>query len=278
MALLMATRLRQLLLKEVSLVKRGANRGARILLHKSEDPMPQPNAAASFVDRLRTIFSAAINKTDGDGGELKTPSDQLALVNEELDQLEKELEETPAETTPKPTPSTTLEKTMECTKCGEPIAKNADGEGKEAILKGLPPEALAILKQAEEAAEESRERIEKLEAENEHREALEISKTFLGKIPGDRAAFAEVIKALTPEERTTLEAVLKAANAGMDKVETLTKEIGKTAPPGPDTAKGQIDAAAAEIRKATPGMSVPESIAKAMDANPRLYEESLASK
>lgn len=225
-----------------------------------------------FVTTLRTAFRAAVEKTDEDGEELKTASDQLAVINEQLDGVQKLFEEEPA--TP-PSPPAPLEKTMKCAKCGEPVAK-AEGDPSEDVKKELSPAALAMLEKAETDAAESRERIEKLEAENEHREAVVLAKTMLGAIPGDHEAFAEVVKALIAEERATLEGVLKAANAVIAKNAKLEKEIGANAPPGPDTPKGQIEAAAAEVRKAFPKLSQPEAVAKALEDNPALYELTLA--
>lgn len=91
-------------------------------------------------------------------------------------------------------------------------------------------------------------------------------------LPGEPVKLAKAlgaIEGLGAEVRETIEGVFKAAEA---QFATVTKSIGHNNGQVNKGAEAKLDAAAAEIRKSDPSLTQEQAIAKALDANPELYE------
>lgn len=134
-------------------------------------------------------------------------------------------------------------------------------------------EAIAKAESAEKIAKEERDR-------RETREFIAKAEE-LDQIAQDPAEFGQVLKAIAHAERDghieagtseKLANVLKAANEAVEKG-ALFAELGRPGAIGGGDAQTKLEAAAAELRKADPGLTEAQSIAKALDAAPDLYTE-----
>lgn len=154
-----------------------------------------------------------------------------------------------------------------------------DDEGKpDDINKADLPEP--VRKRLEELEKQAKEAEEIAKAEREARVRAEIRKRAEGYANvGEVDKIAEAIykaQSVSAEFAEQLETLFKSAHERIEKGD-LFKELGSGAGDSASTAWGKIEAAAAEIMKATPSMTRPQAIAKALEANPELekayYEE-----
>jgi len=138
---------------------------------------------------------------------------------------------------------------------------------------------LASLKKQAEVDSKARVELEKqVKAERDAR----LEKEFLSKaeklssLPTKAAEIGPVLKALhdaNPELAAKVEKMLESANEKLKTVDSLLKERGHANVGGTETtAWGEIQKAAAELRKADPKLTEPAAIAKAMELNPKLYD------
>lgn len=278
-------RLKKIMLDEVSLVRAGANAGARVLLHKSEDRMPQEkdNPITRLLKGLRDSLKGLAEKSIPDEDERTSA---LEAVDKGLEEVQKALESEVPE-----------EHEVECQKCGA-VAKVDEKDIAKAsmkcpkcgatmqISKADPPEdedppvednsvtkALqSRIAKAEEDARNANERVAKLQEQIDQNGRIEKAGKLLGKIPGASADdFASVLKGLTPEQEKSLTKVLKAANALIDQSGILT-EIGKRQPPTEDSPEGRLEKRVSEIQKSEK-CTREQAIAKAYAENPEIYDE-----
>lgn len=262
----MPTHLRQLKLREISLVKRGANPGARVVLFKSEEAM---NPLQRVVGSLRQAFATAITKQAPDGTILKSAEEQLAAVDEQLEEF--------------------------VTAIGEaepiPVHKEEDvPQTREDILKALPDAARQLVEKAEsdaaaaaEIAKAAKERADAAEAEvkkaaeaTADAERIKLAKELLGdKIAGKPEELAAILKALDAPQTAALTQILKSAVAVGGSATPITEPIGKK---GKDTTPAdELSSKAAEIRKAQPHLTQPQAIQKALEENPTLYDATVGA-
>lgn len=264
----MATRLRRLLLREISLVKRGANPGARVILHKSEEHMPNP--LERMTGALRAAFGAATTGKTPDGQILKTADERMSYVDSALEEMSDAL----AEEQPEPTPvnNTIIKQEI-------PVPQT-----EEEILKALPESAREMITKAQTEATAATARATAAEAEvakAQEASAKEVriakADTMLGgKLAGDKEKLADVLKALSPEQTTVLEEVFKGALAQLATGTPVTEEIGKSGKAPVDEAS-QLVAQTAELRKSRPELSEPQAVTEVLKAHPELYEASLTA-
>lgn len=143
---------------------------------------------------------------------------------------------------------------------GETVAKSAVGDQTFAILKAQAARMEAIEKQAK--------------ADRDAAELATLEKrasTEFSALPGTPAELAQVLKAvntLDGDIAKRVESILKAANATAQEA-FVTK--GHKAGSSID-ADSPLEKAAAELRKADPNLTEAQAVAKALDANPSLYE------
>lgn len=140
---------------------------------------------------------------------------------------------------------------------GETVYKSAVGEATFALYKRL--EAV------EKAAAADREAAQMTRLE---KRAGDEFANLPGK-PADLAKALGAIEGLDASVRETIEGVFKASEA---QFATLTKSIGHGNGQVNKGADAKLEAAAADIRKANPSLTKEQAIAKALDANPELYE------
>jgi acetolactate synthase small subunit len=232
-------RLKDLKLREVSLVKRGANSGARVILFKSEEPM---NPIQRLVGALNAAFTASTKGTGPDGTVLKSEDEQQDVIAKQMDVVAEVLAST------------------------EEVSKAED----EAIAKA--EEAIAKAEALEARLNEVTKQLDVAKAEKADAEVQSVAKALLGAIPGDPTQFAAVLKALPEAERTTLREVLTAANAALQTAPPLTEPLGKS---GGTCAPNDLEARKKEVKKAFPSLTDEQAVAKALADSPDLYELSL---
>lgn len=140
---------------------------------------------------------------------------------------------------------------------GETVYKSAVGEATFALYKRL--EAV------EKAAAADREAANMVRLEKRAGDEF-------ANLPGEPVRLAKAlgaIEGLDADVRETIEGVFKAAEA---QFATVTKSIGHGNGQVNKGAEAKLDAAAAEIRKSDPSLTQEQAIAKALEAQPDLYE------
>jgi hypothetical protein len=261
----MATRLRRLNLREISLVKRGANPGARVLLHKSEDDMPNP--LERMIGSLRNALQSAITGHTPEGEVLKSADDKMSYVDTQLEELSEALAAEPTE---------------------EPaVTKTADAPAKtdEDVLKGLPEPVQALIQKSIDAATAAEARAaaaEEAVAKAAEKDATTVriakAESMLGdKLAGKPAELADVLKALSPEQVGVLETIFKGVQAQIATGTAVTEEIGKSGAKPKGDAEQQLETLTSEIRKSHPEFTKEAAIADVLKEHPDLYEASLTA-
>lgn len=283
-------RLKNLLLKELSLVDHPANQHARVSLFKrlfGKSDAPQPDLTevlAESVDSILKDLSLSPDQRD----ELLEKSfaeykDAVVLKATGADDGDGPDDEGPDDT----------DDDTPVTKTGQPDAGASSGEPNrtepvmkngEDVLKGLTPEQRAHVesfqKSANEAIAKANEATEKANAaiaKTQEAERLTVAKGLVGDTgAATPEQVASVLKQLDTEGVKVVEGILT-------KVGTLAKSaklfeelgaggVGSDAP----ASEQEITKRAEELRKSNPKLSKAQSIAKALQENPDLYEQSLA--
>jgi hypothetical protein len=247
------TRLRNVKLREVSLVKRGANPHARILFFKSEEPM---SGMAKLMTGLRAAFGVAVAGKAPDGTILKTDEEYSKALDGALADVESALNEpvSPPEDPPEDPPI-------------EPVGK----EGIDPDVVQLITKAQETAQQAESRALKAEERIAKMESESAQQVAIAKTETLLGGMPGNATVLAGLVAKASDEELAALTEVFKAGQAG---IAAATREIGfSKAPEGSPQAKLQtlVEKTAKERN-----ISIAKAYAEVMINDPSLYDATLA--
>ncbi len=243
-------RLRDLRVDEVSIVKRGANSGSRVLLHKSDEESMNP--VQRIQKALTNAFTAATRGIGPDGAVLTSEDEQSAVIKSQIEEVAEALD-MPAPEAPAATPETPVEKT------------------RDEILKGLSPEAVAIIEKAEADAKIATDQLAKVEGEQATVARVAKATELLGKLAGKPEELADVLKALDEPQVAVLTQILKGANAQATSV--VTEEIGKSGAPVAKT----LDTATAAVRAANPSFTNAEAVTKALADDPTLYDASLAA-
>ena len=150
------------------------------------------------------------------------------------------------------------------------LSKKGEGNADDINKADLPE---PVRKRLEELEKQAKEAEEIAKAEREARVRAEIRKRAEGYANvGEVEKIAEAIykaQSVSADFAEQLETLFKSAHERIEKGD-LFKEFGSGAGDSASTAWGKIEAAAAEIMKATPSMTRPQAIAKALEANPEL--------
>lgn len=235
-------RLRRLKLDRVDLVGAGANPGAYVALHKSEQ--------------------ARTNETDAN-----------IPVMTEAEKAAKAAEDAKLEAAAK----AATEKTE-----AEQAAKakaDAEAEAKKAaeLEKQKADEKIAVTKAEHEAVAkklaDAEAEIAKMRDEQELAKFTEIAKSELGSLPEKAETMGALLRkakgALDEAEFQSLFRLLKAANAQSD-TSVLFKQFADGNDDEPQSAEEQITAKAEELRKADPSLTIEQATAKVMADSPEL--------
>jgi membrane protein involved in colicin uptake len=239
------------------LVKRGASPGAKVLVFKTAEEMPM-----KLMEALRGAFRAVTKGEGPDGTALNDEDEAMAAVEALLTEATEKFHDDEEE-------DMTKEQQEQVAKAEEAVAKAQEDVAKAqadvAKAQAEAAEALAMAK----AAEVKAETLAKAEA---YRVNVAKATDLLGALPGDPAALATILPKLTEDEAKTLGEVFKAAQEGFA---LLTVERGRNTAltTGP---LAEITKAATSAIKQYPHLTPSQAIAKALEADPKLYEHSLA--
>lgn len=156
-------------------------------------------------------------------------------------------------------------------------AKNP-GAADEEFLKSLPEAARTEIVKLRQATADAAAQIAKANEQRETDQAIAKAKTFgVGKPEDLGPLLMRVAKGKTTEaDAAALEQVLKSAGEVSSK-SPLFKSAGSAAAVDGDPDE-ILKSKAAEIKKAKPGLSDAQAYTEALEANPALYEASLAKK
>lgn len=267
---------------EVSLVTRGANRKRFALRKKEGEPVatkkptkkaepgePSEAARAAVAEAMKLLHSV----------EAELPTGMLEAMHEALG-IEVEEAAAPVEPPAPPAPTTPEEPAM-ATETKKTEALNDEARAlitkAETAAQAATAQA-AELKKSLEAEGTKRVELEKqIAVERDERQTREwVAKAEkLSHLPTKAAELGPILKTLhqaAPEATAKLEAVLAGTNEKLSKVLELTKELGHAGEPQATTAWGEIQKAAGELRKVDPKLTEAQSVTKALELNPKLYE------
>lgn len=281
----MATRLVNLKVKEVSLVKRGANPKAQILVFKSEES--RMSKFAGFMTGLKGALSILATGKTPDGEIIKSEEEQIGEIEKQLDVVANSLSASVEKNAAVHDPNNPNCDCPDCVAAEDAADGGADDstetdsakgkkmqkENVEAIAKAESRAAAAedIAKAAETRAKAAEDRIAAIEKRETHAQAVIKAKNLLGNLSGDPEKFAEVVKSLSDDQMAVLEPVLKAGSDATRVALMTTIGSGKA---GPGSTGERIQKAAEEIQKSQPKLTKQQAIRKALDNDPSLYEQS----
>ena len=253
--------LRNLSLNEISLVDKGANPGAQVLLFKretsKEHDMPDDATKGLTPEQLETLEKATelvqanedlTKSLDAMTKERDFAKDELTKVNARLIKLEK--------------------------------ASAEGGDDKDDITKDLPEAVRKQLDAAETESAELKKRIEKMEEDTLTGIYVEKAKLLknLTQKPDDFGPILMRVSLnkVTPEDVVAMETVLTAANQAVTKLHVSSG----TDLPGDnlDSAIAKLEKHAAVLIEADAGLTEAAAFAKATENHPALYEQYLSER
>lgn len=255
----MAKRLRRLRILEGSLVDRPANQHARILLWKRDDPLGKngENDMPALDEDTKQL--------------LEGMQEQLGDLTKSNADLQKRAEEAEAKLAEAEGKITKLKKA----KPGASPEDESDDDNP--ILKGISP----VLKQYIDDLTERNKGYEERLSKQEERSEIEDCERKLAKrfpsLPFKPANFApiyrKITKALAPDELASVDRIFASHAAFAQLADRELGHVGLPEGDGGADAWAQIEAKAKELRKADPKLTQEQAVAKAMDQDPRLYDQ-----
>lgn len=247
----MPTRLRKLTVRKVSLVPRGANPEAFVVLYKSADPVPAPTVTAGPTGTSEAVSTSSVVPHSKEENKMESKIDRSKLTKEEAEYLDS-LEAAVTKSDPEPDPVPDIP---------EAVQKMLD-EQKEAIAKAM--------KEAEEAKAEAR-------VEKEKRERSEFAKqadTEFRYLPGTAVEKGDVLfalsKSLTPDQYAAVTKLLKAGDAA---IKQASAEVGSADPTPVSSVVEKIEREAQEMMKSGGEKTLQQAIDRVLRENPDLYNE-----
>lgn len=296
------TRLKNLRLREVSLVKRGANRLAQVLVFKSKDDAMKP--FASVAATLRKAFRFLATGTKDDGTVVKSDAEHEAALEDLLQ---------PLETTLAKDYSAALAEAKAHQDSGSEDDEDDEDEDErdelkkfhhaaeagmltDDVLKEAAPEVAAMIEKAQadaeaataEAAEIRKafdaeraanaklaERIAKMENDKAEEIAKAEAVVILKDLPGEAAQsgpLATILRKCSDEEKKVLKSLCDAHRAALSE-SRLLNELGR--PVQKSDELSQLEGIAADIAKSDGSLTPAQAMTKAIERNPKLYEASL---
>jgi hypothetical protein len=245
----------------VSLVPAGDDPMAQVVISKTapdsdqqEDLMGSENEDQNQQISKDDLAPEVVAYIDGLEEEVETLSKQVEKSEEDLAAKDEQI----AKMAPKDDDS------------AEEISKSLLEKADPAV-RALIEKQQADLKRVEEVAKQERDaRLDReFISKAEQMPMLSTDKTALGGL------LRRVSDALSPEDATEVEKILKAANAQIAEG-NIFKTIGNG---GADTTvSASVEAAAEEIRKADPTLTKEQAVAKAFEVNPALLTEAMTNK
>lgn len=239
-------KLEDLVVKEVSLVPRGAAPGAHVVLRKED------------TDGERLSFKARVTKFFESLGELIAKTD---------------LEEVPGDEAPPPTPpaveapvNAELKKEYD-DKIAALEARIEKAEAEKAEIAKAENERVA---KAEQEAADAKAAVAKAEEEK----AVSVAKELLGNVAGEPATLAAVLKQVDEPGREFIGTLLKSHNALLETSGVL-KELGGNGEPEPPTPSEKLAKEVESVMKADTNLTPAQATAKVLKQHPELYAATL---
>ncbi len=277
----------------VSLVKRGANR-KRFALAKAEEPMDEIEILKAVLEDDTEFENAeqvaeAIEKAQLSAKAQSAVKGALRLLNAFKDELPEDTLDMLATMAGFPSPSSkTMDEDKQQTTKGEEMPEEQEVvKSEETVEVQVPAEIKEKMEALWKSQQEAIAKAEKLEAALKTERDERLVKEFVAKsadeyanIPGKAEDLGLLIKSLydlDAERAVAIEAVLKGANAAIGT--TLLNDIGSGKAPAVSTGSAweQINQMAESmVEKSASPVSKAAMIAKALEQNPKLYNEYLA--
>lgn len=168
------------------------------------------------------------------------------------------------------------------------VAEADTDEAFEEVIKSAPAHVAEVMKAQRRQMQEQAEHIAKMQQADVERTMLAKAAAlpYLQGTPDEVAAVLkecyEVPSVITKSDGTTetktlgdkVEAMLKAANAQLESA-AIFSQVGTAG--ATTTVSKSLEAAAGELRKADPTLTQEQAIAQALDNNPEMYAEYIAS-
>lgn len=266
----MATNLSEMTIDEVSLVDAGANGEARVVIFKSQSAPPGQTEPAGNAGDPDAAASAALLKEHQ--MDIETLSKALEDAEAKMAALEKRTND--AEAALEDANTVIKAKDAEITELNAKANPPSDDD----VMKSLPEPVRKRLEEAESKARAADEAVAKMQAEKETAEAIAKARDLgVGNADDVGPMILRVRKGLTTAaDADAIESLLKAASA-QSKTSALFKAYGSAAAVEGDP-ETLLKAKADEIQAANKGMTAEQAYAKAVDANPALYNAYVAKR
>ena len=244
----------------VSLVRAGDDPMAQVVISKAD-----PNIEKDAMDKCATCGSMAHKTEDHMTDKIKKADlpaeavEYIEALEADNDELSKALEDAQAEFVLK-------------------SAENIEKSDEATLLEKADP-AIKALFQAQAARIEKADAIAKAERDARLEREYIAKAEKLPMIGDDKAGLAGLLRraaeVLTPEDNASLAKMLDSANAQLAKG-GLFAEFGKSG--AETTISKSITAAAEEIRKREPELTIEQATVKAYTENPSLFAEAMSTK
>lgn len=264
-------------LDEISLVPRGANHGADVLVFKASDT---DDPARSPLQRIRALTHSVLDRLSSLVVKHDIPADEAAPILASLESAaiigavaKDDGAPTPEAATPAaPEPPTTEGASMSGTAAEQstpPAAQTATAESV-AKMNDQLAEAVRKAEAAESALAIYAARVEKMEQAARDRELTEKVDALLAGVPGDRGAFKALVAKCDDADLATLSGLVGFAREAAKSADLFGSRgtVAKSASSG-SAAESAFDAKVTEIRAAD-RLSEAEATVKAASLYPEL--------
>jgi hypothetical protein len=282
--------LKDMRVREISLVDDGDNPGADVLILKRREILhPTPVLKARF-DIASALAGAVFELAAGAAGEPGTQRASTILkgMNMDIEGLAEKLAEieTNLDTVTKANAELTAENARLAGEL-ETVTKARDaaleaagkvGESEDEVLKSLPEAVRKRIEDAERIAREAQDEVTKARETREQGEYVAKARELkVVDADGVGGLLYRIAKGKTvAEDAAKLEAIIKQAGTINGEGEKLFEAIGKAAggDAGDDAeaAERELNEATQAIQKAKPGLTHAQAYTEALDANPALYD------
>lgn len=274
--------LTDMVIKEISLVFEGDNPDAHVLIAKSRD-IPAPGSISARLDAIAKAIEGAA-ALGGSSSEANVAADFLKSLGGNMNDIEQKLadiEKSLGEVTKRATDAEAALVTMtkERDDALGVIAKaKGDTDTEEEMLKALPAPMRNMIEKARNDAALATAAVEKMTKDRETAENITKARQIgIGDADAVGGLFYRIAKgATTGDDVGVLEGILKTAAAVQAPLFQPVGRSTKIAKTGDAGALLQVKAD--EIKKSKPELSDAQAYEKALDANPALYDDYLASR
>ena len=245
-------------LDELSLVDDPGNQEAKVTLFKRADGAQSEEATMADI----TAVTELTKKLEAALAKMEDQTNSTADLQKKLDALQKENDD--------------LTKAAKESQGKKPNDKMGDED--DDMMKGLAPEARALVEKALSKAEESEKKLAKME--DDRLEQAFISKAAkLDHLPADAETLGPILKRMSmkqigDEDFDQIHKLLSGVNEVLKSSE-IFKSIGHGGAMIKSGAEAELDTKAAELMKSDSSLTREQAATKAMEQHPELYAKYL---